>query len=310
MWQCEFGQQYLDAMGIAGEWHSERQALNPSARPWLPCPTPPGLDFDDEDSKNDSMKDATGGFYVQALAESLMVFPISDPLTEFAGRVTTAAVNAVEALVTDVPISVHVLQERRGWSVIIRVRAEDMALSDSVLLCAQETIWHTTEQSGEACLLACRTNPFKAKKQGFTTSIAPLSDRSQACWEFFTTGQCRRSRHCRWEHPVRTERLRMNVKQLNEAEKVAKQVSGESENSSSGMPIRMLMKVPCDSEIVSANASAEEDNADVGELPTKVLLDGDKGVPLSMPPPTRLGPKKSDPSKKNPEPFELPNMSR
>jgi len=278
-------------MGIAGEWHPERQALNPSARPWLPCPPPPGLDFDDEDPKDDTVKGATGGFYVQALAESSldMAFPIEDPLTEFAGRVTTAAANAVEALVTDVPISVHVHPDRRGWSIIVRVRAEDMALSDSVFLCAQETIWQTTEQSGEACLLACRTNPFKAKSNGFTTILVPLGDMSQACWDFFATGQCSRYRHCRWEHPVRKQRLCVVVKQLNEAaltEQVAKKMSGESENGSSGMP--------CDDEIVSANASAEEDNADVGGLPARVLLDGDRGVPLFMPPPTNLArPKKS-----------------
>mmetsp|Transcript_39016 Transcript_39016/g.74809 ORF Transcript_39016/g.74809 Transcript_39016/m.74809 type:complete len:279 (+) Transcript_39016:68-904(+) len=277
-------------MGIAGEWHPERQALNPGAQPWLPCPVPPGLIFDDEDSKNDTVKDATGGFYVQALAESSldMALPIEDPLTEFAGRVTTAAANAVEALITDVPISVHVLPEPRGWSIIIRVRAEDMALSDSVLSCAQETIRQTTEQSGEACLLAFRTKPLGAKSQGFTTSLVLLGDMSQACWDFLETGQCSRSRHCRWEHPVRKQRLCVVVKQLNEAaltEQVAKKMSGESENGSSGMP--------CDDEIVSANALAEEDNANVGGLPAKVLLDGDEGVPLFMPPLTNMAwPKK------------------
>jgi len=296
-WHCEFGQNNLDTMGIAGEWHPERQALNPGAQPWLPCPVPPGLIFDDEDSKNDTVKDATGGFYVQALAESSldMALPIEDPLTEFAGRVTTAAANAVETIVTDIPISAFVLQERRGWSIIFRVRAEDMALLDSVLLCAQETIRQTTEQSGEACLLACRTNPFKAKMRGFTTTLAPLGDRSRACWDYFATGQCSRHRHCRWEHPVRTQRLSVVVKQFNEAalaEQVAKTMSGESETGSSGMPMRMPMKVPCDDEIVSASTSVEEDNADVGGLPAKVLLDGDQGVP-SMPPPTNMArPKK------------------
>eukprot|EP00419_Tripos_fusus_P022636 CAMPEP_0172699984 /NCGR_PEP_ID=MMETSP1074-20121228/30583_1 /TAXON_ID=2916 /ORGANISM="Ceratium fusus, Strain PA161109" /LENGTH=214 /DNA_ID=CAMNT_0013521285 /DNA_START=112 /DNA_END=753 /DNA_ORIENTATION=+ len=214
-------------MGIAGEGHPERQALNPSARPWLPCPAPPGLGFDDEETKEDAVKDATCGFYVQALAEpSLdMAFPIEDPLTEFAGRVTTAAANAVEALITDVPISVHVLPEPRGWSIIIRVRAEDMAISDNLFLCTQKTIQQTTEQSGEACLLAFRTNPFRTKSKGFTSILVPLGDMSQACWDFLETGQCSRSRHCRWEHPVRKQRLCVLVKQLNEAalaEQVAK----------------------------------------------------------------------------------------
>lgn len=283
-------------MGISGDFPPQRQALNPSARPWLPCPAPPGLGLDDEDSK-DALKEAAG-FHVQALAESSMdtVLPIEDPLTAFAGSVTTTAANAVEACVTDIPISVYVLQDRRGWSIIIRVRAEDSSLTDSLLMCAQESIRQTTEQSGEACLLACRTNPFKAKTQGFTTILAPLGDRSRACWDFFATGQCSRARHCRWEHPVRKQRLCVVVKQLNEAalaEQVAKRISGDSESNdgavdtsdgASGMPICMPMKVPCEDENLSArSASAEEDNADEGGLPAKVLLDCDRGFPCLVP---------------------------
>lgn len=303
-------------MGIAGDFQPQRQALNPSARPWLPCPAPPGLGLDADDAPADTLKDRTSlnSFQVQALAESSMdvVLPIEDPLTAFAGNVTTAAANAVEACVTDIPISVYVLQDRRGWSIIIRVRAEDQdtALTESLLLCAQESIRQNTEQSGEACLLACRTNPFKAKTQGFTTILAPLGDRSRACWDFFATGQCSRARHCRWEHPIRKQRLCVVVKQLNEAAlaeqvaggmqsavtslsnrssmEVAKRISGDSESNDGASATRsplVPMKVPCDDENLSARSEPdEEENADEEGLPAKVLLDGGRGFPVPAPP--------------------------
>jgi len=102
---------------------------------------------------------------------------------------------------------VHRLLERRGWSVIARVSADELVRCAELLLAARHEVLSCT-----------RTLPgtfpvrFREKKQGFCINFGFVENESQACWDVVATGQCCRGKACRWQHPRNNRRLFVAVK--------------------------------------------------------------------------------------------------
>uniref|UniRef100_A0A7S4SLR3 C3H1-type domain-containing protein n=2 Tax=Alexandrium monilatum TaxID=311494 RepID=A0A7S4SLR3_9DINO len=103
---------------------------------------------------------------------------------------------------------VHHHRERRGWSVVVRVSADELAhLAEPLLVARREVLRHTRALAGTVPLR------FREKTQGFCISIGFVDDRKyQVCWDAAETGHCCRGQTCRWEHPRNIQHLFVAVK--------------------------------------------------------------------------------------------------
>mmetsp|Transcript_16710 Transcript_16710/g.32696 ORF Transcript_16710/g.32696 Transcript_16710/m.32696 type:complete len:416 (-) Transcript_16710:124-1371(-) len=142
--------------------------------------------------------------------------PEKTPPTDFVeavGAMVQSFEQKVEHFVR-VPIAVHVIRERRIWSIICRIREEDMDYQDTILYHAKQHILCSAEACDAFHLLGCHLDPFKPKQRGFGVDLAPILDKSLACWDFYATGNCARGSKCRWQHPLFRQRLNVLVKAL------------------------------------------------------------------------------------------------
>jgi len=115
-----------------------------------------------------------------------------------------------------VPITVHIIREARAWSVICRIREEDVEHQDTILQHAKAHIVCAAQASDAMYLLGCHLDPFKPKQRGFGATLASMQDKNLACWDFYATGSCTRERKCRWQHPQLKHRFVVVVKNLTE----------------------------------------------------------------------------------------------
>jgi len=91
---------------------------------------------------------------------------------------------------------IHHHRERRGWAVIARVSADELAhLAEPLTTARREVLHHIRALSGIVPLR------YREKTQGFCISIGFVENKYQACWDATKTGQCCRGQTCRWEHP-------------------------------------------------------------------------------------------------------------
>jgi len=137
-------------------------------------------------------------------------------LTEFiqaiAGMVDGCA-HEVENLI-GVPVSVHTIQGQGVWSIIYRLRDQDMWCRDKVLELSQGYIQSAAKVSDVFHLLGCRRDPFRPKQKGFSALLGSMQDENVACWNLYDTGKCTKEDKCRWQHPVFRHRLVVLVKKL------------------------------------------------------------------------------------------------
>jgi len=159
-------------------------SLNPKAVPWQPTPAMavPQAPFDFEEA-------------VDAVVKSF--------------------VQEIEHCVS-VPITVHIIRERRLWSIICRIREEDREHQDTILQHAKGHILCASQASDTLYLLGCHLDPFQPKQRGFGAVLVSMQDKNLACWDFYTTGKCARERKCRWQHPLSKHRLVVVIKNLTE----------------------------------------------------------------------------------------------
>jgi len=115
-----------------------------------------------------------------------------------------------------VPITVHVIRERRVWSIICRILEEDIEHQDTILQHAKGHILCASQASDAFHLLGSNLDPFQPKQRGFGAVLASMQDKNLACWDFFATGNCARERKCRWQHPRSKHRLVVVIKNLTE----------------------------------------------------------------------------------------------
>eukprot|EP00419_Tripos_fusus_P064092 CAMPEP_0172929570 /NCGR_PEP_ID=MMETSP1075-20121228/218549_1 /TAXON_ID=2916 /ORGANISM="Ceratium fusus, Strain PA161109" /LENGTH=321 /DNA_ID=CAMNT_0013790865 /DNA_START=44 /DNA_END=1006 /DNA_ORIENTATION=+ len=133
-------------------------SLNPKAVPWQPTPVLPVPDL-----------------------------PEDIPITDFAEAIAAMVKNfsqEVERIVS-VPITTHIIREQRTWSIICRIREEDIEHQDTILLYAKSHILCAAEASDAFHLLGCHSDPFRPKQRGFGAVLASMQDRSLACWDFY-----------------------------------------------------------------------------------------------------------------------------
>lgn len=105
---------------------------------------------------------------------------------------TSAACGAGAQVITD---------EEKGWSIEVYVRDEELYLKDHILTHAKNAFTEAVQHSKTVYILGSGAAPFITKSNGFTTTFALMSDRTQACWDIYMQGACWRQHSCRWQHP-------------------------------------------------------------------------------------------------------------
>uniref|UniRef100_A0A7S4SLH6 C3H1-type domain-containing protein n=1 Tax=Alexandrium monilatum TaxID=311494 RepID=A0A7S4SLH6_9DINO len=102
---------------------------------------------------------------------------------------------------------IHCRRELRGWGVIARVSADELARSAEPLLAARlEVMRHMSATSGTIALR------FRVKTQGFRIAVGFVENEYEACWDAMETGQCCRGQTCRREHPRNIQHLFVAMK--------------------------------------------------------------------------------------------------
>jgi hypothetical protein len=149
---------------------------------------------------------------------ALAVSPKSNPLIGFVEAIDVMVKSFAQDIeqCVSVPITVHIIREQRAWSIICRIREEDMDHQETILQYAKGHILCAAEASDDFHVLGCHSDPFKPKQRGFAAVLASMQNRDLACWDLYATGNCAREHRCRWQHPVFKHRLVVVVKNLTE----------------------------------------------------------------------------------------------
>jgi hypothetical protein len=110
-----------------------------------------------------------------------------------------------------------------GWRIEMSIRAEDMSRKETFLTFAKNAFMEATQRSDYIRLLGTGAEPFITKSNGFVAMLGEMSDRSQACWDFYTQGCCWReaSCSCRWQHPQCMMPVSVVLKPVNFASEAA-----------------------------------------------------------------------------------------
>mmetsp|Transcript_20787 Transcript_20787/g.64950 ORF Transcript_20787/g.64950 Transcript_20787/m.64950 type:complete len:276 (-) Transcript_20787:60-887(-) len=98
-------------------------------------------------------------------------------------------------------VGIEAIEHGQGWIIMAQVQPEDMHRAEYLLKLAKEALLGTTEQSSSVKVMGYRQAPFLPLPQGFTASLGAVQDASQACYDAYGKGFCRRGCACRWEHP-------------------------------------------------------------------------------------------------------------
>lgn len=112
-----------------------------------------------------------------------------------------------------VPVRMHVIRLRRVWSIICRVREEDMDCRDVILQSAKEYILSEAKAFNAVHLIGCCRELFRDKTNGFTAIWGSMNDENMACWNLYDTRSCVKE-SCHWQHPLFRLRLAVLVKKL------------------------------------------------------------------------------------------------
>jgi len=120
--------------------------------------------------------------------------------------------------IISVPVSVHtsvsIVKGQGIWSIIYRLRDQDMECRDEVLELTKTYIQSAAKASNTFHLLGSRQDPFWPKQKGFSAQLGSMQDETMACWNFYDTGNCTKEDKCRWQHPLFRHRLIVMVKTL------------------------------------------------------------------------------------------------
>lgn len=72
---------------------------------------------------------------------------------------------------------------------------------EDILEVAKAALLSAADLSTSTYIMGYGGNPFTTQLGGFTATMGAMRDESKACWEMYRYGICRRSCHCRWQHP-------------------------------------------------------------------------------------------------------------
>jgi len=189
---------------------------------------------------------------------------LAEPLTQhrsFKEQTSQVVGTMATAMATFAHAEVDCIEDRRGWSIIARVKPEDFWLSEQIITCAKHATLCATEASQSVYVMGYKTRPFRAKPHGFGAMLGILQDESEACWDVYCTGHCERGTSCRWQHPPVVKRLYVVVRADYNAVLKAGRMEVEDEDTAAseecqGYPI---------GDIENTAKKAEEDEEDEGE---------------------------------------------
>lgn len=164
--------------------------LSVAARPWHPSASP-------------------------AVSPTALELPFGQSFADHVARVVESA-SASLSLRAGGDVSVQAVQDRRGWSIIVRVPPwmEDAKSSETLLAWTKAAVLNATEQSACVYVMGYLTSPFRAKQNGFGAVLGLMSDEGKACWDVYERGYCHRGLGCRWQHPASVRRLYVVVRRF------------------------------------------------------------------------------------------------
>eukprot|EP00929_Paragymnodinium_shiwhaense_P017118 TRINITY_DN126076_c0_g1_i1.p1 TRINITY_DN126076_c0_g1~~TRINITY_DN126076_c0_g1_i1.p1 ORF type:complete len:303 (+),score=86.05 TRINITY_DN126076_c0_g1_i1:102-1010(+) len=96
---------------------------------------------------------------------------------------------------------VHEGSCRQGWAIVATVPAAAMQYITFMVMLAKDVLLNAAEQSDCTYVLGYKKEPLEMRPQGFKTTLCAMQDESQACWDIYGEGICRRGSSCRWQHP-------------------------------------------------------------------------------------------------------------
>jgi len=88
-----------------------------------------------------------------------------------------------------------------GWSVCAQVQHGSQARASMLLAGAKRALVRGVEQSTSVYLLGYRAQPFTDSASGFSATLCGVEDENVVCWDYCSTGICRRGCACKWAHP-------------------------------------------------------------------------------------------------------------
>jgi len=138
---------------------------------------------------------------------------LPDFFMQHTGQVVMAAAATLAASAHPV-IDVHTTRDRKGWSIVAKLRPEDLGHTDQVVEWAKEAILQAALDSVCVYVMGYRRGGFRHRPHGFGAMLGLMQDEHLACWDVYNTGCCKREDACHWRHPASVKRLYFVVKPL------------------------------------------------------------------------------------------------
>jgi len=138
--------------------------------------------------------------------------PFGAPMGQFQQEVA-ATVMAVKSSLecSGFDICVDLMEHGQGWLVTVKVLSHDMHRAEYMITIAKETLLMSTEESSSVKVMGYRSVPFLPTPRGFLAMLGAVPDQSQACYNAYGKGFCRRGAACRWQHPPCMKSVKVSV---------------------------------------------------------------------------------------------------
>jgi hypothetical protein len=198
-------EEHGEVQPVMQEQVAARSRLSAKARAWEPA-----------NATNASSAACAGGAASAAIAQTpvqmqqnwpvppapQLASTFGDPMGQFQQDVA-AVVMAVKSSLecSGFDICVDLAEHNQGWLVTVKVHSHDMHRAEYMITVAKETLLMSTDEASKVKVIGYRLVPFLPTPQGFLAMLGAVPDHSQACYDAYGKGFCRRGAACRWQHP-------------------------------------------------------------------------------------------------------------
>jgi hypothetical protein len=98
------------------------------------------------------------------------------------------------------------------WSIEVSPLQQTPAQEEYLLSLAKHALLDTGSSSDVVGLMGRTAKPFLPKPNGFVAVLGEMKAENKVCWDYYSSGFCRKGCACRWEHPDCLMPLSVHIK--------------------------------------------------------------------------------------------------
>lgn len=90
----------------------------------------------------------------------------------------------------------------QSWSIEVSGIRDTPAQQELMLAFAKQALLDTSARLGVVDVIGRTAKPFAPKSNGFVAVIGEMQPENKICWDYYSSGFCRKGCACKWEHPA------------------------------------------------------------------------------------------------------------